>query len=143
MLYYYNLFYEQNANGKLTKIVPKNMEQLISPVVLAHLIMGGGGGCYAGNLKLPDEIIRIYTNSFTKGEVELLSLAISSKLNIPTKVAHDRNNQYMLTISKSLLPVVRECVISHMHSSMYYKLGLKSDNLDSFNYNSIPRVKAI
>lgn len=40
----------------------------MSPVVLAHLIMGDG------NLKLLDEIIHIYTNSFTKGEVELLSL---------------------------------------------------------------------
>lgn len=104
LLYYHKLFYELNSGlrgssgyGKLIKTVPVNIGELMSPVVLAHLIMGDG------NLKLPDEIIRIYTNSFTKEEVGRLALAITKKLNIPTKVAHDRNNQYMITFSKSQL----------------------------------------
>lgn len=42
----------------------------------------------------------------------------------------------MLTISKSHLPVVIECVKSYMHSSMYYKLGLKADKMESFNNKS-------
>nr|QDH07214.1 hypothetical protein [Ophiocordyceps sinensis] len=46
LIYYYELFYK----GK--KIVPGNIEKLMTPVVLAHLIMGDG------NLKLPDKIIR-------------------------------------------------------------------------------------
>lgn len=60
-----------------------------------------------GNLKLPDKILRIYTNSFTKQDVELLGSAITEKLDIKTKVVHDRNNQYIITISKNeLLKVV-------------------------------------
>ena len=52
-------------------------------------------------MKLHDGIIRIYTNSFSKEEVELLASSITVKLNILTRVVHDRNNQYVITISKS------------------------------------------
>ena len=105
----------------------------MSPIVLAHLIMGDG------NLKQPDKIIRIYTNSFTQTEVNLLALAITRKLGILTKVVHDRNNQYMLTISKSQLSLIQELIKSHMHSSMFYKIDLESSDLDLFNYN-IPEL---
>ena len=87
----------------------------------------------------------IYTNSFTKEEVEILALAITKKLNILTKVVHDRNHQQMITISKSQLPLLRELVKAFMHPSMYYKLGLKQVSLDdsdnSFNYKDIPKLK--
>lgn len=58
-LYYYELFYKVNSvspgggSGKFIKVIPLNIEELISPVVLAHLLMGDG------NLKQPDKIIRI------------------------------------------------------------------------------------
>ncbi len=106
----------------------------MSPVVLAHLLMGDG------NLKQPDKIIRIYTNSFTRVEVDLLALAITRKLNILTKVVHDRNNQYMITISKSQLPLVQEVLKPHMHPSMYYKIDLERDDSESFNYKDIPEL---
>jgi len=136
LTYYHQLFYEINSQGKLIKIVPHNIVELMSPIVLAHLIMGDG------NLKLPDEIIRIYTNSFTKEEVELLALTITKKLNILSKVAHDRNDQYMITISKSQLPLVRELTKAYIHPYMYYKLGLESVNLDFFVYTlkNIPEL---
>lgn len=134
MLYYYELFYKANPEGKYIKIIPLNIEELISPVVLAHLIMGDG------NLKQPDKIIRIYTNSFTQEEVGLLALAITRKLNILTKVVHDRNNQYMITISKSQLPLVQEVIKSHMHPSMYYKIDLEPSDSESFNYENISEL---
>ena len=134
LLYYYELFYKANWEGKYIKIIPLNIEELISPVVLAHLIMGDG------NLKQPDKIIRIYTNSFTQEEVGLLALAITRKLNILTKVVHDRNNQYMITISKSQLPLVQEVIKSHMHPSMYYKIDLEPSDSESFNYENISEL---
>ena len=94
LIHYMELFYK----GK--KVVPSNIEGLMTPAVLAHLIMGDG------NLKLPDKIFRIYTNSFTKEEVESLALAIKNRLGIETKAVHDRNGQYMITISKSELSKV-------------------------------------
>jgi hypothetical protein len=115
------------------KIVPVDIKELMSPVVLAHIIMGDG------NIKLHDEIIRIYTNSFSKEEVELLASSITVKLNILTKVIHDRNNQYIITISKSQLSEVRKFILPYMHPSMYYKLGLKLSNSSAFNYKNIIR----
>lgn len=44
-----------------------------------------------GNLKLPDKIIIQIVL-----DVELLASGISNKLDIKTKVVHDRNNQYIL-----------------------------------------------
>lgn len=80
-----------------------------------------------GNLKMPDQIIRIYTNSFTKSDVELLAGAINNKLGIVAKATIDRNDQYMLTISKSQLSLVIAQLKTHMHSSMSYKLGLQPE----------------
>ena len=83
---------------------PDNIIELMSPVTLAHLIMGDG------NIKLHDGIIRIYTNSFSKEKVELLASSITVKLNILTRVVHDRNNQYIITISKSQLSEIRNLI---------------------------------
>ena len=129
-MFYHKLFYKSNPEGKYVKFIPQNIEQYINPVVLAHLIMGDG------NLKSKDDIIRIYTNSFTKEEVELLALAISKKLRILTKVVHDRKDQYIIVISKDQLIKVRELLIPYMHPSMYYKLGLENSNF-KFNYKNI------
>ena len=89
-----------------------------------------------GNLKKGDNIIRIYTNSFTKLEVEMLASAITSKLGIVTKAVHDRNDQYMLTINRAQLDKVRELIGPHIHPSMSYKLGLDSC-AKNFDYTNI------
>jgi hypothetical protein len=118
-LIYHKMFYDYDDKlKKYTKIVPLNIELLISPIVLAHLIMGDG------NFKSKDKIIRIYTNSFTKNDVKRLGNAITNKLGILTKIVHDRNNQYMLTISKNQLETVKSLILPYMHESMVYKLGL-------------------
>ena len=131
-LIYHKLFYIKDSKSKrFVKIVPLNIEYLMTPVVLAHLIMGDG------NFKSPDNIIRIYTNSFSKSDVERLGLAISNKLGIMTKVVHDRNDQYILTISKNQLEIVRSLILPYMHNSMIYKLGLNAEDTKnlSFEYN--------
>ena len=130
-VYYYNMFYKLDSKGRFVKCIPANIEQLITPVVLAHLIMGDG------NIKLPDHIIRIYTNSFTKEEVERLASAITNKLGVVTRAVIDRNDQYMLTISKDQLLNVRQLVLPYMHNSMYYKLGLVGPDYDDFNYKNV------
>jgi hypothetical protein len=130
-IYYHELFYHTDEKTqRYVKRVPLNIDSLMTPVVLAHLIMGDG------NLKKGDNIIRIYTNSFTKPDVERLASAITSKLGIETKAVHDRNDQYMLTINRMQLDRVRELIGPHMHPSMYYKIGLDSCD-KSFDYDNI------
>ena len=82
------MFYEFNEDlNKYVKIVPKNMGELMNPIVLAYLIM-----------VTLIKGIRIYTNSYSKEEVESLAKAINNNLGIYTGVLHDRNNQWILTI---------------------------------------------
>jgi LAGLIDADG DNA endonuclease family len=57
----------------------------LNPIILAYLIQSDGS--------FSKSRVRIYTNSFSKAEVELLALAIKTNLNILTGVTHDRNDQ--------------------------------------------------
>lgn len=130
-VYYHDMFYYYDEVAqKYIKRVPLNIDSLMTPVVLANLIMGDG------NLKRGEEMIRIYTNSFTKLEVEKLAFAITSKLNIRTKAVHDRNGQYILIINKLQLNAVRTLIESYMHPSMLYKLGMCAGTV-GFNYKNI------
>lgn len=133
--YYYKLFYVyDNEQERNIKIVPSNIHKIISPVVLAHLIMGDG------NLKIKDNIVRIYTNSYSKNDVERLAKAICKKLDIATRVAHDRNNQYILTISKNQLYKLKKTIMPYMHPSMVYKLGEYMNEGTKFDYFNIKDI---
>jgi hypothetical protein len=116
--YYHDLFYECNSTGKYIKIVPKNIEELMDPIVLAYLIMTDG------NFDKGRNRVRIYTNSFKKAEVENLAVAINNKLGIYAGVLHDRNDQWIITIGAKYLSLLREIVSPHFHKSMLYRIGI-------------------
>jgi hypothetical protein len=77
-----------------------------------------------GNFDKGRNRVRIYTNSYTKEEVERLALAINNKLGIYTGVLHDRNNQWILTIGAKYLNLLRDNVSKYFHKSMLYRIGL-------------------
>ena len=113
------MFYVFNEDlNKYVKIVPKNIDELMNPIVLAYLIMTDG------NFDKGRNRVRIYTNSYSKEEVENLALAINSNLGIYTGVLHDRNNQWILTIGAKYLDLLRNSVSKHFHNSMLYRIGL-------------------
>lgn len=125
MFYLYNFKLKKHI-----KKLPLNIKNLITPIVFAHLIKGDG------NFKSDANIIRIYTNSFTKQEVELLSEAIILKLGIKTEVVLDRNIQYIIIIKKNQLEATRSIVQKYMHISMLYRIGInKPINNIAFTYN--------
>jgi LAGLIDADG DNA endonuclease family len=85
---YHDMFYIfNNETNKYKKIIPKNISELLDPVVLAYLIMKDG------NYDKSRNRVRIYTNSYTKEEVQNLANAINTNLNIYAGVLHDRKNQ--------------------------------------------------
>lgn len=85
---YHEMFYIfNNEKNKYEKIIPKNISELLDPVVLAYLIMTDG------NYDKSRKRVRIYTNSYTKEEVQNLANAINTNLNIYVGVLHDRKNQ--------------------------------------------------
>lgn len=90
---YHDMFYQFNPDtNKYTKIVPKNIIDLMDPIVLAYLIQGDG------NFDKGRNRVRIYTNSFQKSEVENLAKAINAKLNIYTAPLLDKKDQWILTL---------------------------------------------
>jgi len=92
-----------------------------------------------GNYLKDRNIIRIYTNSFTKNNVKLLSNIINENLSISNKVIHDRNNQYIIVIEKDNIDLTRKIILPYMYPSMLYKLGIQENFiLDSkFDYFNI------
>src|ERR1700730_10996289 len=115
--FYHNIFYNaNNETWKYKKIVPHNISNLMNSIVLANLIMSDG------NFDKSRNRIRIYTNSYSKEEVEILSKSINSNLNIYVGVLHDRKDQWILTIGATQLNKLREILIPHFESSMLYRL---------------------
>jgi hypothetical protein len=113
------MFYRLNSETKkYTKVVPESIFDLMDPIVLAYLIQGDG------NFDKGSKRVRIYTNSYTKAEVERLATSINNKLNIYTAVLLDRKDQYILTIGAKNLENLRKIVTPHFHPSMLYRIGL-------------------
>lgn len=116
---YHDLFYKLDSNtNKYIKIVPKNIIDFMDPIVLAYLIQGDG------NFDKGRNRVRIYTNSYTKSEVENLALAINTKLNIYAAVLLDRKDQWIITIGAKNLELLRNIVTPHFHQSMLYRIGI-------------------
>ena len=130
LLYYYNIFYKyNNINNSVKKVVPLELKSNFNGVSLAHLIMGDG------NFSFDKSIIRIYTNSFTKDDVLFLSNVIYTNLNINNRVIYDRKDQYIIVIEKNNVKITQDLILSYMHPSMYYKLGIKDDLISDFKFN--------
>lgn len=122
--FYHELFYYWDTNkNKWIKIVPANIGDYMTPVVLAFLLISDG------NFDQNRNRVRIYTNSFTHSDTILLANAIKDRLNINCSVLHDRNNQYIITIGAKQLPLLREIVADHIHPSMLYRIGLQNHSI--------------
>nr|YP_010697829.1 hypothetical protein P1S03_mgp16 [Porodaedalea chrysoloma]WCF76790.1 hypothetical protein [Porodaedalea chrysoloma] len=116
---YHEMFYKFNTEkGKFVKIVPENILDNLNPVVLAYLIITDG------NFDKNWNRIRIYTNSYSKEDVNRLAIAINSNLGIYAGVLHDRKDQWILTIGAKQLSLLRYIVSPHFESSMFYRIGL-------------------
>jgi LAGLIDADG DNA endonuclease family len=133
-IYYYNIFYKKNIIfNKWEKIIPLELKYNFNAVSLAHLIMGDG------NYLKERNIIRIYTNSYIKNDVMLLSNIMKENLFINSRVIHDRNNQYIIIIEKDNIDFLRKTILPYMHPSMLYKLGIQNDTIfnSKFDYFKI------
>jgi hypothetical protein len=113
------MFYTYNNNtNKFVKIVPNNIDNLMNPVVLAYLIMSDG------NYDKLRKRVRIYTNSYSKQDVDKLGKSINNNLGIYVGVLHDRKNQWILTIGATQLLKLQEIVVPYFEASMLYRINL-------------------
>jgi len=108
----YSLFY---LAGK--KVIPQNIYELLTPVALAHILMGDGVARNHG--------IIICTDSYyTPYVVRLMGLLIIRyKLDCILRI-HMPANKPRIYIRERSMPLLITIVRPHMHSSMTYKIKL-------------------
>ena len=70
--------------------------------------------------------LKLYTNSFSLEELNLLIVALEKNFSIKATnhISKKENSQYSLYISKNKMSLVRNLVIEHMHQDMLYKLNI-------------------
>ena len=113
----HEMFYTFDEERKrYIKILPKNLEQFLTPQALAVWFMDDGSKIR--------ESARIATNNFTKEEIEILCLILEKKYNIKASVVSGgKSRGYILYVYKSSMPNFCKIVKPFIHPSLYYKLG--------------------
>lgn len=110
----HKLFYK---NGK--KIVPLNIEYLITPLSLAVWISDDGGWANGG--------VRIATNEFTFAQVTLLANILRNKFALDVTVQKiSIENKFSIYIKRNSVSKLKEIIFPYLNSSMFYKLGIKA-----------------
>lgn len=112
----YLLFYK-DINGYKKKVVPNNIYELLTPISIAHWIMGDGAVLNKG--------LVLCTESFTLREVVILVNVLKIKYNInSTRCALQgfKKNKPRIYILPESMPKLIEIVKPYMLSSMLYKL---------------------
>ena len=118
---YFHFFY----NGK-TKIVPINIEELLTARGLAHWIMGDGFYMTSRG------VIVLCTESFTKEETNLLIAALNNKFDIKAtlnkRVLSTGLDGWRIRISKKSMKKVTTIVDPYIIPEFRYKLGENNIN---------------
>lgn len=130
--YYHKLFYQEltteikknyNLKAKFVKIVPNNIESLLTPVSLAHWLMGDG---YREN-----KAIILCTESFNSCEIELLISALKDKFGIicskQKRLTSYPETRYRIKIKRFATGEnankLKNLVFEYIIPEMVYKLG--------------------
>ena len=105
----YSLFYSDGV-----KVIPENIYELLTPVALAHLIMGDGSSSRHGLL--------LCTDSFTIPEVVKLMNVLIIRYQLNCTLRFHTPTQPRIYIKEGSLPKLRAILEPYMFSSMMYKL---------------------
>jgi LAGLIDADG DNA endonuclease family len=103
---FYDLFY---LNGK--KMIPLNIEELLTPRSLAYWAMDDGSKIIYG--------FYLHTPSYSIEEIEILINALYNKFDITSSLQKSENIIYIKAKSMGRF---KELVTPHFHKSMLYKL---------------------
>ncbi len=99
------------------KIIKPSIYNDITPIPLAHLILGDGS--YNG------KGILLCTDSFKIKEVVLLMNVLMIRYNINCTISYHSKKYPRIYISKKYIIPLQKIVLPYMHRSMFYKLGIK------------------
>jgi LAGLIDADG DNA endonuclease family len=107
----HTLFYIEGV-----KVIPAIIFDLLTPVALAHWIMGDGSYKQGGLI--------ICTDSFSIPDVVLLINVLIVKYQLECSLQM-YDGLPRIYIKRSSMPLLRTIVLRHMQNSMLYKLGIK------------------
>ena len=107
----HSIFY---TNG--VKIVPQNIYELLTPIALAHFIMGDGVAKEFGWI--------ICTDSYNLVDVIRLMNVLMIKYRLKCTLRYHRPTHPRIYIRQGSMPILRNLVKPHMARSMLYKIGL-------------------
>lgn len=108
--YYHDLFYLNKI-----KIVPKNIQNLLTARGLAYWIMDDGSKSKHGQTIL-------HTRAFSKEEVLLIKDTLKINFHLNSRIEEKVNNQWILYIPFKQKVLLRDIVRPYMHKSMLYKI---------------------
>ena len=98
------------------KIVPEDIYNLLTPVALAHLIMGDGVAKQHGLI--------LCTDSYKIVDIVRLINVLMIRYNLDCNLRYHTPSQPRIYIRQGSMPILRELVKNHMDKSMLYKIGL-------------------
>lgn len=104
-----------DTNGKRHKVVPKNIQELLTAQSLAYWIMDDGGiNAYKAT--------QLNTDSFTLEDIHILQEALHNNFQLRTRLIEKRSNQWMIVIPIRQTVSLSSIVGGYMHPSMRYKV---------------------
>jgi LAGLIDADG DNA endonuclease family/Proton-conducting membrane transporter/NUMOD1 domain len=116
-----HLLWYKEINGKYVKILPEGIEEMLTPVGLAHWIMGDG--------YYDKGVIKICTDNFTQGEVLKLIKVLDNKFEIKSTINRRKNPNgnivWRIRVRKLTMERLIKLVIPYFIPEMLYKLGIK------------------
>lgn len=111
-----------NENNKYVKVLPAKFKEVLTETTLAYWIAGDG---YFDKKK---GVLYLYTNCFTKEEVNILCENIADKLEIEATIvrvnATSRSNEWTIRIARKNFKKVVDLVQTKIPKDFLYKLGL-------------------
>ena len=112
-----NFYVKNSFTNKFTKIIPKNIEEYLTPLALAIWFMDN-----SSNLLQEVSPSGLSINNFTLDEVKFICFILYKKYNlISTPQTGGKNKGYVLYIDKQSVPLFLSIVKKHMVPSLYYK----------------------
>jgi hypothetical protein len=114
----FNLWYIKEGR-KNKKIIISNIDELLTPIAIAHWIAGDG------TYSTRNSQCTLCTDSFSYEEVYHLRAILQSKFDLISTQYPVKTDQYRILFNKKEIPKLQNLVKDHIPPMMAYRIGLK------------------
>ena len=108
--YYYDLFYKDKI-----KVIPRNLDELLTARGLAYWLMDDGGKSVHGQTIL-------HTRAFTLEDVKYIQEVLNKNFELRTRLEEKKEGQWVIYIPIRQKIKLKDIVGPYMNKSMLYKI---------------------